>query len=76
MRLLRYIVTVILNHNRRKEHDGVPLEDFTRSWLASVMGGLRAKTLPKVSRVPSPVGILELNFDELNFDGSFIKSLS
>lgn len=54
--------------SKRKEFDGVPLEDLKATF---VMRGWRAKIMPKASWVPSLVVILQLNFDE-----SFVKYLS
>lgn len=54
--------------SKRKEFDGVPLEDLKATF---VMRGWRAKIMPKASSVPPLVVILQLNFDE-----SFVKYLS
>lgn len=57
--------------SKRKEYESVDLSDLNRSWGAIFMGSWRVKCSQRLSWMSPPMEVLKLNFD-----GSFIKSLS
>lgn len=64
------VLTVPKWVSKRKEFEGVSLEELNRSWAAILKGGWCAKVLRRVLWMCHPDGVFRFNFD-----GSYLQSI-